>query len=334
MITVSCLVISSCTPISFLFNFLPEAETETPRHVLQANEDYEVVWEFSNIRVDSNDRRPMIVSSPGKIIFEGWKDEKSLVLTAVDSLSGDVLWQKQIHSSSGDIISQDTALYRGTYGAAEIQAYNADTGDFVWKKTLPWAHSVVELYDTTDRIFVFTADNNFFILNAQGEIIEKRHETFRTFLETGDKIFREKNYNFELIDTLTQKSIWSTKIGKRFTHSPIFNNGNIYLRTWAIPTEIYSLDASTGTVNWKVTQDIVSNLCILKDKIYFLTSDGYLMAIDKMAGKEISKVRFLPSFDLEKQIGGYFVSADSLNNVLAVSFGDNTQIMGLKITNP
>ena len=83
-----------------------------------------------------------------------------------------------------------------------------------------------------------------------------------------------------------------------------------------------------------VTQDIVSNLCILKDKIYFLTSDGYLMAIDKMTGKEVSKVRFLPDFDLEKQIGGYFVSADSLNNVLAVSFGDNTQIMGLKITNP
>jgi outer membrane protein assembly factor BamB len=325
---VSCLAIGSCS----LFNIQPE--TQALHHLPEANEEFRLIWELSNIRVDNNDQRPMIVSVPGKIIFEGWNDGKSLVLTAVDSLSGDVLWQKPVHSSSGYVISQNTVLYRGTFGAAEIQSYNADTGELVWESKLPFAHSVTELYSTTDRIFIFTGDNNFYILNAQGEVIEKRYETFRTYKEIDGKIYRDKNFSFQLVDTLTQKNVWSVKIGDRFTHSPVFHDGKIYLRTWAIPTEIYSIDESTGIVDWKVSYDVLSNLCILKDRIYFLTSDNNLVAIDRLSGNEVSEVKLLPDFDRKKQIGGYFVAADSSNNVLAISFGDNTQIMGLKITNP
>ncbi|HLO18802.1 MAG TPA: PQQ-binding-like beta-propeller repeat protein [Anaerolineales bacterium] len=325
---VSCLVIGSCSLINF------PSESQAPHHLPEVNEEYKVVWELSNIRIDNNDRRSMIVSSPGKIVFEGWKDEKSLVLTAIDSLSGDVLWQKPIYSSSGYLISQDKVVYRGTFGDAELQTYDADTGDMLWENKLSGAHSVTELYSTTDKLFIFTGNDKFLILDAEGEILEIRSEPYRTFLENNGRLYRNRNSSFELFDTSTQKVVWDVNIEDRFTHSPVFDNGKIYLRTWAVPTEIYSIDDVTGTVDWKVSYDVVSNLCVLKTRIYFLTLDGNLVAIDRLSGNEVSKVKLSPAFDHTKQIGGYFVAADSLNNVLAISFGDNAQIMGLKITNP
>ena len=77
-----------------------------------------------------------------------------------------------------------------------------------------------------------------------------------------------------------------------------------------------------------ITQDIVSNLCIIGDKIYFLNRDGYLVAINRYSSLEDSRVKFSPEFDMSKQISSYSVACDMANNVLAISFSDNTQIMG------
>jgi hypothetical protein len=65
-----------------------------------------------------------------------------------------------------------------------------------------------------------------------------------------------------------------------------------------------------------------------------VSEDGYLVALDRATGDEISRVKFSPEIDLNKQHGGYFITGDPTNNILAISFGDNTRIMGLEIKNP
>jgi outer membrane protein assembly factor BamB len=136
------------------------------------------------------------------------------------------------------------------------------------------------------------------------------------------------------VDLSSNTKLWLQEIDDRYTHVPIFNDGEIFLRTWSTPAKIYSIDQYTGKVNWVVSQDAFSNLCLLGKEIYFTSINGDLVAINRYTGNEISRLKFSPQFDLDKQVSGYYVACDPTSNVLAISFGDNNQIMGLKVIKP
>jgi len=144
----------------------------------------------------------------------------------------------------------------------------------------------------------------------------------------------KRYFSLKAIDITTRRELWQQKIDDRFTHSPIFDNGTIFLRTWTFPGYIYSIDQITGKVNWKVSQDALSNLAVSEDKIYFTHRDGYLTALDRYSGDVVANIKFSPEFDLTKGVDSYFISVDTATNILAMSFGDNSQILGVKILNP
>jgi outer membrane protein assembly factor BamB len=325
----SSLLASRCSIAGF------QPDNSDSHHVLETNDEFEVKWDMTGISISTSYRSPLIVSSPGKFIVEGWRSGPALSLFAFDGLSGDMLWQTPFTSlQQGQIISQDTVVYRGTSGASNIQAYNADNGKLLWKTSLPWAHSTSEIYFANNKIYVFTSDNMFFILNEQGEILDSRHETFTTYVEIGNILYFEENISLKAVDSTTREELWRVKTDDRFTHSPIFSDGAIFLRTWAVPSYVYSIDQKTGKINWKVSQDVLSNLAVSQDNIYFISFDGYLVVLDRDSGNELAKVKFSSPFDVTRGTDGYFISVDPTNNVLAMSFGDNSQILGVKIKNP
>lgn len=306
-----------------------------PSHSLETTDEFELIWDVKGIGMHSSIRSPLIVNVPGKFIVEGWGSGPALSLFAFDSLSGDVLWQTPFNSlQQGQIISQDTVVYRGTSGAADIQSYNADNGELQWATSLPGAHSTGELYFANKKIYVFTSDNMFFILNEQGELLDSRHETYTTYVETGGILYLEENISLKAVNSTTREEIWQLKIEDRFTHSPVFYDDAIFLRTRAVPSYVYSIDQKTGKINWQVTQNLLSNLAVSESKIYFISFDGDLIVLDRYSGNEIAKAKFSSPFDLTKGTDGYFISVDPINNVLAISFADNSQILGVKILNP
>jgi outer membrane protein assembly factor BamB len=307
----------------------------SPQHVLEANNKYEVGWNLSDIQVADGFRTPAIVGSPGKIIVEGWRKEDnfSSAFFGLNSNNGEVLW-KIIGSNGDSFIVNDNALYRGTVGNATLYAYHTENGELFWATRLPLSHSTMEIYLAENKIFVNTSDSKFFVLNENGEILDDFQISSRTFLVLDGVLYMEDAYTLKAVELSSKQDIWLLEIGKSSTHAPIFDNGEIFLRTRLTPAKIYSIDQYTGKVNWMITQDILSNLCVLGDKIYFTSPDGYLISINRYSGEEISRVMFSPQFDLDKQIGEYYIACDAINNVIAVSFGDNTQIMGLKIINP
>jgi outer membrane protein assembly factor BamB len=327
--------------ISLMFSLLltscigsSNASTEST-HLLETNEEFEVIWDVTGISMYTSKQRPLIVSAPSKFILEGWNDEQALSLFAFDSLNGDLLWQRPFNSNMpGYIISQDTVVYRGIFGVAKIQSYTADNGELGWETNLPLAHSVSEIYFANNKIYAFTSDNMFFILNEQGEILDSRHQIYTTYVEIGNIRYLNENISLKAVHITTGEELWRVKPGDRFTHSPIFYDGTIFLRTWAVPSYIYSIDQMTGKINWKVFQDVLSNLTVSEDKIYFISFDGYLVVLDRDSGNEIRKVKFSSPFDLTRGTDRYFISVDPTNNVLAMSFGDNDQILGVKILNP
>ena len=306
-----------------------------PKHGLQPNKEYEVLWDVSNISVTELSSLPPLVGAPKKIIVQGMEKDSlpRVQVFALDSSSGNFIW-KIDGKDWGHIIAQDDVLYRGTGGTATVQAFNIENAELLWSTRLPWAHSTSDMHFSENKIFIYTNDDEFFVLNAQGEILDNYRETYRIFLETNGVIYMEDDLSIKAIDSSTNQEVWQVDVDEPYYNSPIFDNGTIFIRTYSIPTKIYSINQTSGKVDWNLSQNVTSNLCILNDKVYFTSLEGYLVALDRYSGEEISKVKFSTKIDLDKLFRNYFITCDSSNNVLAISFGDNTQIMGLKVVNP
>ena len=330
---------SSCGVVSAIYNIYRSQENiPAPDHVLEANSEYEVLWNRTDINAEgtgSFGTIPKIVSSPNKIIIMGWRKDSVLgsLILGLNSESGEILWEVPAWYS-GKIIASDDAVYLGTSGSAKVRSLNIENGELLWSTFLPWAHSVSDIYFAENRIFVHTNDSEFFVLNERGEILDNFRETFRTFLELQGVLYREDVLGIRAVELATKNELWSLDIDDQYTHAPIFDDGEIFLRTWSTPAKIYSIDQYIGKVNWVTSQDAFSNLCLLGKTIYFTSFDGYLVAINRYTGNEISRIKFSPQFDVDKQISAYYVACDATSNVLAISFGDNNQIMGLKVINP
>jgi outer membrane protein assembly factor BamB len=330
---------SSCGVVSAIYNIYRSQENiPSPDHILEVNSDYKALWGRTDIHVEganSLGTTPMIASSPNKIIIKGWRKDSfqdSLIL-GLNAESGEILWEVPAWYS-GKIIASDNAVYLGTSGTAKVRSLNIENGELLWSTVLPWAHSVSDIYFAENRIFVHSNDSEFFVLTEQGKILDNFRETRRTFLELEGVLYTEDVLGIRAVGLATKKELWSLDIDNRYTYAPIFDDGEIFLRTWGNPGKIYSIDQYIGKVNWVTSQDALSNLCLLGKTIYFTSFDGSLVAINRYTGREISRVKFSPHFDLDKQISDYYVACDPTSNVLAMSFGDNTQIMGLKVINP
>ena len=137
------------------------------------------------------------------------------------------------------------------------------------------------------------------------------------------------------VDASSRQEVWSLNLGDQYTHSPIFSDGTIFLRTWnGSDVSIYSIDQITGAVNWKVSANAISNLYVAGNKLYYMSWDGCLVSVDKNTGDEILRVKFLPEVDTNATTGGFSITGDVANDIVVVSFAGNDQIMGIKVINP
>lgn len=330
--TIFSLITSSCGVLWDIYQ--AQLNYLAPHHSLESNPDYEVLWNLSDINVVGSLHTPMMIGSPNKIIVMGRR--KGIVadstIRGVNSENGNTLWE--VHGTFGDIIASDDSVYVGTHGTVTVHSLDIENGYLLWHTYLPSAHSTSDINFAQKKIFVHTNDSEFYILNDKGEVLDDFRETFRTFLELNGILYMEDVLGIQAIELSSKREVWKLRIGERYTYAPIFDDGEIFLRTRNIPSSICSIDQYTGIINWIVVQDAISNLCLAGDRIYFTSSDGYLVAINRYSSFEVSRVKFSPQFDLDKQIGDYLIACDRKNGILAVSFGDNTQIMGLRILNP
>jgi outer membrane protein assembly factor BamB len=279
----------------------------------------------------------MILGGNGIIIVEGFTDESiTPSIMGLNSITGDILWQKQSGSNGDNIILQEDILYRGTPGVALVQGYDIENGRLLWETRLPGAHSVWDIYSNGDGIFVYTNNNRFYTLDDQGNILNTRIETSRIYIEENGVLYIKGTLGLLAVDSQSMDELWHIELDDDFSWSPIFDNGTIYIVTSIIPMKIYSIDQYSGELNWNISQDVLSNLCILGDKIYFLSANdnGYLMAIDKNTGHEVSRFSFSPPINLNSNSAGFFITGDPEHDILAMAFGDTNQLLGIRIINP
>jgi outer membrane protein assembly factor BamB len=305
--------------------------TLIPQRTLDANDDYEVIWSLPNIYMENCKQSSLITSIPGTIFVE-----KLSSLQAIDSLTGNTVWQIRPSSGlRGIILAQDKVLYHATTGRATVEAYNTADGMLLWETNLTGGHSAMTLYFTENKIFVSTSDDEYFVLSDQGEIVRHVSPSPMIYMEMNGILYLQ-NTAFRAFEIASARELWQVQadLDDPFRSPPVFDVGTIFLRTEDIDGFIYSIDQTTGKVNWKVSQKMYSNLFVAGEKIYFIGSDGSLVTIDRNSGAEISKVKFSTPFKLSDPTESYCITGDPINHVLAVAFGDNNQMLGLKIKKP
>lgn len=325
LLMLSCLAVESGQANSF------------SQHLLEQTDRYMVVWNRSDIGLESgaNNRRPSMVGAPGKIILNGSMKTGPQIskLIGLDSLTGDIVWTTS-GVTLGEMIYHDKNIYIGTYGTAMVQSINIEDGKLYWEALLPLAHSTSDIYFAENKIFVNTNNAKFFVLSERGDIIDSFSETNDIFLQIGGILYMEDVNGIKAVDFSSKKELWHLQAGAVYSYAPIFDNGTMFFRTAGSPADIYSVDRVTGNVNWKTTDSILSNLYVTDNKIYFLNSDSCLISLDRFTGNELLKLKFSPPFNLNGQNTSYFISGDSVNNMLVIYFGDNSQILALKVLNP
>lgn len=311
-----------------------------PDRTLQANDEYEVLWTDT---ADSGcEFNVPLAAIPGVVFFEtftGISLSEPLGaprVKAVDSLTGELLWQIDPQFYAAILVAQEDVLYRAVLGkSAQVTAYQADSGALLWKTELPPRTNMpVSMYFADNKLFVSTANDRYFVLNAQGEIITERNRQAQIYLEM-DGILYLQGAAFKAIELASETERWQVSVDDYgFVHAPVFDAGTIFLRGRHSGL-IYSIDQSTGQVNWKVKQKIYSNLFVDSKRVYFVDRDGYLVSLERESGVELSKVKFSVPFDPNtSQDVDHCITGDLANNVLVMSFYDNKQSLAVKIIRP
>jgi outer membrane protein assembly factor BamB len=325
--------------IALLFSCSPlnrEQENPDMKHILSsdASTSYEIVWEKSDIKLFDNQSNPIMVTTPNELILEGKQSGDSRIyIFAFNIQDGAPLWQSEVDSSPAQLLVSNKVLYRGTGGTGHIQAYDIENGKLLWDTALPRARSIVDLYNIDGKLFANTNNGISFVLSQEGVILESIRTTNGIFYGTAATIYLEESNAIVSKDKFTGVVRWKLDLEGTFRHSPIFDKNTIYLRTSGVPNNItYSIDQSSGIVNWQLSTNAISNLYKSDSVVYYLTVDGYLVSLDSQSGQEIERIEFSPPFELDGYgyIGRYYVTADPINDIVVVSFGDSDQILGIK----
>ena len=183
-----------------------------------------------------------------------------------------------------------------------------------------------------DLVYVGSSDHNFYALDlATGNIKWKFKTDSRipgsAAVSNGFVFFESYDSNFYCLDATTGTLKWKFKTeGERrfaakhlhgaepaaetmpdpfdfFLSSPVVANGLVYFGSG--DTNIYALDASTGTLKWKFkTGDVVHASPALANGTLFVGSwDSYFYALDAATGKEKWRFKTGEDPDIHNQQG-------------------------------
>jgi outer membrane protein assembly factor BamB len=304
-----------------------------------SNLHFQPLWSRTGIAIRLNRSDALMQGFASKVFVVTGQDFEyggSRIL-AIDTLSGNVLWQREIVLPAS-IIMSNNQLYAGFYNKIEI--LDPPTGSLVNAIEISNVGVIYNIFATNQNLFALTNSGRWLTYNIDNSTysLSEPFLPYTPFLiENGIMYFREAGI-YKARDTKTQSILWEYPLDEAANVHPLITKDMIII--FAQTENIYGLDKSTGTLKWKVNAQIISNIAADESRLYFLTNDGYLKVLDMKSGQEIEKLEFNPlSFALnnpssENIIGAYDLWVDAENDIIIVSFGDSCQLMALKYSLP
>jgi outer membrane protein assembly factor BamB len=310
-------ILSSPTPIPFI----------THGYEMVGNAEY--LWENKKVFVSYNGGGANTLdAAQGITCFLGGFDKAVSFgnMDCINSKTGDFLWK---NASGRSLVITSQGVFVSFTHPGGIRKYDLATGDLIWGKTLG-GNGANDLYYVDGQIQVSTVPDNFWILDTDGNVINKFPGDYY-LITTAKETFINRNKLQDYI-TGTNNLLWEygpADIGL----TPLFTQNIILLRSGDLEGEAYAIDRKTGKFLW-VIKHIVSNIVYSPEKqlAYALSEDGKLVAIDEDSGEAHVLVQFT---SVPFIVGGrgsfvYQLAYDPSEHVIVAQLGDSYQLFAFK----
>lgn len=300
------------------------------------NSYFHLLWSRSGITVYPDRFVSLMQGVDSKVFVVTGKDIEygGSKILALDTLSGNVLWHRDVILPSG-IITSNSQLYMGLDDKIEVM--DPHTGNSVKVIEVPKVGSIYNIFATEHNLYASTKSGRWLNYNIDDGTynLSEPFLPYVPFLVENKILYFSEAGIYKARDTETQSILWEYPLNETVHVHPLITDTMIIILGQS--GSIYGLDKIIGNLLWKVDADAISNVAVDGTQIYFLTTDGYLKVLDMNNGQEIAKLEFAPaSFEPNSSpsgniIGAYNLWVDSQRDVVVVSFGDSCQLIALKV---
>lgn len=241
-----------------------------------------------------NRMKPVVTES---LVIEGNAIDR---LTAYDRKTGKVRWMREIFDGvEGGAQIVDNQLF---FGASDglFYALNAETGETIW--TFPVRiETLGEPLVVNDVVYFLAGNNVLYALNAKtGQQLWTYNRLDPSQLSIrgasrplviGSNLYVGfSDGSFVALDKTRGTVVWEQSLNqnKRFRDvdaTPVADGERIFVSSF--DGALYCLDRKDGTVYWRLEEGGHAPVLIEKDILYYGTSTGKMMAIDKASGKAL-----------------------------------------------
>jgi outer membrane protein assembly factor BamB len=243
--------------------------------ILRFNEDTDLVWKKNNYNKSEKKLNPILFFANNKKILIVADNISKYYALNIDT--GEVLWSK----NSTSPFNSQLKIFKDKFFLIDyeniLRAYSIKEGNEIWN--IKTENSLIR---SKKKLSLVIVDNKIYFNNFSGDI--------------------------SAVDIVSGELLWQTP-----TQSNLVYDEAIFLKTSDIvanketlyfsnnKNQFFSLDIQTGTINWK--QNINSTLrpTLIDNYIFTISSEGYLIVMEKNSGNIIRKTNIFKNFKTKKK---------------------------------
>ena len=229
--------------------------------------------------------------------------------------NGNINWKKNIYKKIYKKVNKNLvlAIYKNYIYVADnigfVYAIDLDNGKINWIKNyaIP-IKSNIKIFN--DKIYLIDQDNKIFSLNIKdgtriwdvlsiSSFIKSQNLLSLAISKTGDLIILNSSADLYKIDGNTGEVYWySNTLGSLLPDATdFFISSEIVIIDdeiiFSAGPSIFSYNLNTGSINWEKKVSAVGTPIIDGENIFFTTSNGYFVIMNRVTGKIISSTNIL-----------------------------------------
>ena len=254
--------------------------------------------------------------------------------------NGNINWKKNIYKKIYKKVNKNLvlAIYKNYIYVADnigfVYAMDLDNGKINWIKnySIP-IKSNIKIFN--EKIYLMDQDNKIFSLNIKdgtriwdvlsiSSFIKSQNLLSSAISKTGDLIILNSSADLYKIDGNTGEVYWySNTLGSLLPDATdFFISSGIVIADdeiiFSAGPSIFSYNLNTGSINWEKKVSAVGTPIIDGENIFFTTSNGYFVIMNRATGKIISStniLKILKKKNRETKITNFIMGSGKLYSV-------------------
>jgi outer membrane protein assembly factor BamB len=309
-----------------------------PRATLSSSLQLKRIGVVSNQCIGPSDftQQPILAIDDRLAYFTTYGTFQGGVIHLYDTATNEEQWAAGDIEGTWSMAATATNLYASVNW--ELRAYDLRTGELVWRSDqLPGHSSYAMVPNPVDRIFLHSTDDSHWDSAAvirefdlfSGKLLSTRRlpiaEFSRIVPSRTLKYLWLSESGLELAADSGNQPTWQVDVGEQIRSWPV-ELGNLLVLRVGYPSSLFALEASTGRTVWRVEEDLASDPVIFQGKVYAITVDAELVALDPSTGLRIGSIQFSPAVTNGLSRRNLY-SVTASDEILVVYFGDSCEIL-------